>query len=537
MAKSSKKKQVKKVVKVQENVTDLNAFFDKYMWLVIPILTIVYFITSKYSIGFYQDDEIAQYVNMLEFWHVPALILGNAPKPGYKILMVLPALISYDTVLIVNSLIASLTVYLSYFLIKAYKINYAYFGAFILATQPLFFDLSFRSYPEIFTALLVVCFSLLWKKEKYIYAGLVLGYIYTIRQEYALLIIVMAILFFRRKAYIAILSMGVFPLLYNLLGFMKTGDILFIYSEMQKVSGYLTNSQGVDHYFKMYIFIIGPVCFTLFFLGYLGFLGYSNKAKEYFMSYLIPYLIFTFVFLTHVFTMLNDGPNPGNWRYLLHISPIAALFATKGLDNLADITFKRTGLIIMGIVGFVVLIFLSKGTNGFIMTEETEYSKFLIVISILVLSLILWKNSKTKYLNNMSLILVGLSIVYLFINFEPKKLSTENVTVKDVATYVDGNYQLDGERQLLTNHALFRFYSGLFKDNVGKFKPLQSGTLGEAPPGTILVWESHYGYRPEPAWGNDVSLDMLQQDTTSYKFIKQFISPDQRFGAFIFEKK
>lgn len=536
MAKKKSNKAVKKTVKVQKNVTDLNAFFDKYIWLVIPILTIVYFITSKYSVGFYQDDEIAQYVNMLEFWHDPATILGNAPKPGYKIFMVLPALISYDTVLIVNSLISALTVFLSYHLIKVYKINYAYFGALLLATQPLFFDLSFRSYPEIFTALLVVVFSLLWKKDKYVYAGLVLGYIYTIRQEYALLIIIMAIIFFRRKAYLAILSMAVFPLLYNFLGFLKTGDILYIYSEMQKVSGYVTASQGVGHYFKMYIFIIGPVCFTLFFLGYLGFLGYSNKFKEYVMSYLIPYLIFTFVFLTHVSTMLNDGPNPGNWRYLLHISPIAALFATKGLDNLSDAVFKRTGIIITGVIAFVVLIFLSKGTNGFIMTDEAEYSKFLIVAAILALSLLLSIKSKTKFLNNMSLILIGLSIVYLLINFEPKKLSTENVTVKEVASYVDQNYKLDNDRELLTNHALFRFYSGLFKDNVGKFKPLQSGTLAEAPPGSILVWESHYGYRPEPAWGNDVSLEMLQQDST-YKFINQFISPDKRFGAFIFEKQ
>lgn len=537
MTKSSKKKQVKKLVRVQENVTDLNAFFDKYIWLVIPILTIVYFITSKYSVGFYQDDEIAQYINMLEFWHDPALILGNAPKPGYKIFMVLPALISYDTVLIVNSLIASLTVFFTYHLIKTYKVNYAFFGALILALQPLFFDLSFRSYPEIFTALLVVGFLLLYQKDKFVWSGLLLGYIYTVRQEYALLILVMIVFFYRKKAMLAIPAMAVFPLLYNFLGFLKTGDILYIYSEMQKVSGYVTASQGADHYFKMYIFIIGPVCFALFFLGFLGFLGYSNKYKQYITPFILPYIIFVSVFMTHVFTMLNDGPNPGNWRYLLHISPIAVLFATKGLNNLADITFKRTNMIITGLIAFVTLILLSKGTNGFIMTEESEYSKFLIILAFLALSIILWSNLSQKYLNNMSLILIGLAIVYLFINFESKKLSTENVTVKDVATYVDGNYQLEGDKHLLTNHALFRFYSNLFKDNVGDFKPLQSGTLAEAPAGSILVWESHYGYRPDPAWGNDVSLDMLQQDTTSYKFVKQFISPDQRFGAFIFEKK
>ena len=108
------------------------------------------------SAGFYQDDEIAQYINMINFWHDPGAILGNGPKPGYKIFMVVPAYFGYDYVLMMNSLIASITVYMTYVLLKTYKVNYAVIGALLLATQPMFVELSYRSYSEIFTALFVL---------------------------------------------------------------------------------------------------------------------------------------------------------------------------------------------------------------------------------------------------------------------------------------------------------------------------------------------------------------------------------------------
>jgi hypothetical protein len=68
---------------------------------------------------------------------------------------------------------------------------------------------------------------------------------------------------------------------------------------------------------------------------------------------------------------------------------------------------------------------------------------------------------------------------------------------------------------------------------MNSFKKLDSKTLASAPKGSVIIWESHYGYRPE--FLNDVPLDSLQ-DSTRYKLVKQFISSDKRFGSFVFEK-
>ena len=169
--------------------------------------------------------------------------------------MVLPALVSYDFVLIVNAFIASLAVYFTYKLLKVYEIPYAYFGALLLALQPLFVDLSFRSYSEIFTALCIVIFLILYKKEKFIYAALLSGYIFTIRQEIAVFCLVLGVIFFLNKKYKEILIIGIFPVLYNLLGYIKTGDLYYVLTEIKTVSALVYNSQGVMHYFKVYIFV------------------------------------------------------------------------------------------------------------------------------------------------------------------------------------------------------------------------------------------------------------------------------------------
>jgi hypothetical protein len=331
--------------------------YSQYFWLIIPVLTILYYSYRNIAIGFYQDDEVAQYINMLQFWKDPWAILGNGPKPGYKIFTVIPALISYDAVLIFNSFIAGCTVYLTYLLLKSYKIGFAYIGALLLATQPLYVNLSFRSYSEIFTALLIVTFLILYNKEKYLLSGLLLGYIYTVRQEIALLIIVIAILFIRKKEYLPAAALVVFPIIYNVLGFIKTGDPLFVLTEMKSVAGLNYKSQGLFHYFKVYIFIVGPVCLTMFMAGFWGFFADTSQYKKYIEKYLLPYIIFISIFIIQMLTMISDGPNPGNWRYLLHISPVCALFANVGVNNIIYGKNKNVYYSIIGIFTIIVLIF------------------------------------------------------------------------------------------------------------------------------------------------------------------------------------
>jgi len=88
---------------------DLDVFLDRYVWLLIPLLVLLYYWFSAGSTGFYQDDEIGHYRNIRQFWGDPFSIMGNQPKPGWKILMVLPGLFGFTGVVLAHCLAAALT--------------------------------------------------------------------------------------------------------------------------------------------------------------------------------------------------------------------------------------------------------------------------------------------------------------------------------------------------------------------------------------------------------------------------------------------
>ena len=140
---------------------DLDQYLHKYIWLLLPILIIVYYLYSTNSTGFYQDDEIGHYRNIRAFWSDPFSIMGNQPKPGWKILLVLPGLLGFPGVLIAHCAITALTVVATYYLGRALRIKNSFVIAILLAVQPLFLQLSFRSYSEI-TAACVAVLMVLW---------------------------------------------------------------------------------------------------------------------------------------------------------------------------------------------------------------------------------------------------------------------------------------------------------------------------------------------------------------------------------------
>lgn len=520
----------KSTLKMESKAPNLDKILEKYFWIIIPVLAIVYYLVSKSSSGFYQDDEMGHYLNMRDFWSHPGAILGNWPKTGYKLIMVLPSLLGYQGVLFFNSLIASVTVYMSYVLLRQYKINYAFFGALILALQPLYFDLSFRSYAEIFSGLLLLLTIYFYKRDKLFLSGLILGYLFTVRQEVAVLGLVLAVMFIMRKNYLAVLSLGIFPLLYMFAGYLQSGDIMFIINEMKNVGemDFGGANRGAMHYFKVYIFIVGPVCLTLFLSGYLGFIG--KNAKEYFKKYDLVYIVFTLMFLIPVALMMK-GTNPGTWRYLLPVSPLAAFFATVGLNNISDIKFKNIFLGIGGVLVLITLAALSYKSNGLDMTEVSEYTKVLFLGILLIAAIIISRTDTRKYLNTFAIVGLILAGGYLFMNYEPRKFNPENEAIIKIGEYVN-TPEVKDKNVYYTNSNIL-FFGDIFGERGKKFQTLNMENLSKAEKGSVIIWDTHYGYRPE--YKKDVKLDVLK-DSLNYKLLNQFMSTDRKFAAYAFEK-
>ena len=253
---------------------NLDDLVDRYIWLLVPILVIVYYWFSTGSTGFYQDDEIGHYRNIRGFWGDPFSIMGNQPKPGWKILMVLPGLFGFTGVALAHCLVAALTVVFTYKLGRALGWRNSVVGAVLLAFQPLYLQLAFRSYSEITAGLFVVLMIWWYYKGWFIPAALASSYIFTIRQEFALVSIGLGIIFLVKKKWLPFVLLGAAPVVLGLIGWVHTGNAMWLIDDMRRIGlGVEVPHKPFWHYFETFIYIIGPVCLALFLAGYWSFLS------------------------------------------------------------------------------------------------------------------------------------------------------------------------------------------------------------------------------------------------------------------------
>jgi len=514
---------------------DLDARFWKYYWLVIPALATTYYVYSSVSTGFYTDDEIGHFLNMREFWSNPGVIIGNWSKPGWKLFMILPSLAGYNFVLLFNSVIASTTVYLTILLARKYQLKNTFLLVFLLGLQPIFWELSFRSYAEIFTGLIIVLMCYLFVIEKYNYSMLVSGYLFLLRQESALIIILLAFYLFYKKQYLAVLYAAVFPAALQIIGTIAfSGDYWWMVKDIAQLKAMDFNvgtDRGFFFYFLNYIFIVGPTTLALFLLGYFSFLGKGTDKRTYFQRFGIAYVVFTGFFLTQCY-LVWQGTNAGLLRYLLPVSPLAAIFALVGVNTLSKLEHRNLSLGILSLMTVLTLLFLSRETNGWFMTDQTEYAKFFIVLAITITFSAAVYVKKSPSAKTIYAVLVVTSIFYIYYKVPPTKLSPELQAVKNITQwYISSEFK---DRPLLYSHTAIPFY--LYASNIDKKDKIYM-TLEElknAPIGSICIWDSHYSYNPRYA-NRNTNITFFQSNT-NFKLIRDFNTNDKGFRAFVFEK-
>jgi hypothetical protein len=290
---------------------------------------------------------------------------------------------------------------------------------------------------------------------------------------------------------------------------------------------------GIDrsffHYFQVYIYITGPVVFALFLAGIVYPFTLKNK-KDFLQKELIIYLFFFVVLLFQCY-LVAKGTNPGSWRYLLQVSPFASLIALIGFNEAVNLKTKK--YVIPTLIGaaVVVLLFLSKESTGLLITDKAEYTKLAAVILLTGAFMFFVQLSKTVKFRQLIAVTAILVIGYTFYSEKPKQQGPENISVSKIAEWYKQN--ADKSMPVLYNHSLILFYGDVYGEQKKNFKMLNMKALEEAPKGTIVIWDSHYSYRPE--YKNDTKLEFLQNNT-NYKLLNQLVSSDRRFGAFIFEK-
>jgi hypothetical protein len=514
---------------------DLDAFTDKYIWLLLPLLILLYFWFSAGSTGFYQDDEIGHYRNIRQFWGDPFSIMGNQPKPGWKILLVLPGLFGFTGVALAHCAIAALTVVMTYKLGRAIKMKNATMAAIFLAAQPLYLQISFRAYSEITAALFLVLSLYFYYKDRWVWAALASSYVFAIRQEFALVSLGLGVIFLMRRQWLPFLLLAWTPVTLALIGWLSTGNPSWLFDDMQRIGlGVEVPHKPFWHYFETYVYMVGPVILTLLVLGYWKQFLPLDRAKEQISRHGFLFFTFTIMFAWAVFSawdVPNFGANPGHWRYMLSIAPLTAIYAAMGVNSLFESKNRTIGLSLLGAAALVGVLFLARDTNGLILIDQPRWDHVGMMIAVLIIAAAFAGARMLSGPVFVSFLLVA-TVGFTLYAEKPRELDNEAKTVKQAAEWYLEQPEEFQQRPLYGNHVLFRYFADIDITDTNRDRSMQLETLVEAPRGSVVIWDSHYG---NSQFGGNVPMEFFQQNP-AYKVLEQFVAVDQTFGILVFEK-
>lgn len=551
MSKSSVKKATPPKVdnrKTQPPKLELNKKQDdRYVYMFAGLAAIAYYLISFKSTGFYQHDEIAHYINMIDFWKDPKIIMSNFAKPGYKLFYVLPAMLGENFLKIYNVIFASLSCVLVYKIARIFDSRFAYLSFFLIALQPYWIQLSFRNYADSFSGLMLIAGLYAHYKGKFPISTLIISYLFTVRQEFAFLLAFYGIWLLWNKKFICVLLGAVFPLLYGFAGFLISGDPLWLINDALLTSASVSAEfpkLGFDNFFKMSAVIWNAVITTLlvlffvtsilrkttlfdkqkFLKDYPGTSGYKSAA--FIVVCFLVYFLFHCMLNLKAKTIFMGGT--GNLRYMAAVAPCVALLAIIGLDRLAYI--KKVNVIIGALIVFSILVglFQCYDHNNIVFDMNTRnWNALFITIATSIAVLTLKKPIPLTYT------LIVLMLLFDITSIKLIKMSEEDKSIIRVSK-IPLIQEAVMKDKIYTNHIFFKY--NFYKINPScTVRAFDSTIMSSIPVGSIVIWDSHYSFRPRL---NPKHLPLTYFNTHANEFAlhQNFISTDRRFQAAVFQK-
>jgi len=154
-------------------------------------------------------------------------------------------------------------------------------AALLLAAQPLFLQLSFRSYSEITAGLFLVLSLYFYYKDQHVFAALASSYIFSIRQEFAIVSLGLGAVYLFRRKWIPFLLLAWTPAVLALIGWAHTGNVMWLLDDMRRIGlGVEVPHRHFWHYFEVYVFMVGPVTLALAAAGFAGLFYPPAEAKD-----------------------------------------------------------------------------------------------------------------------------------------------------------------------------------------------------------------------------------------------------------------
>ena len=505
------------------------------------ILAFFYFFYSHLSEGFYQHDEAGHFISMKAFWKDPHLILGTWQKTGFKLLYVVPALLGETFMTILNCIVAAFSAFLTYKITKNYGSRYSLLAFFLIALQPMWLQISFRTYAETTAAFLFLLAIFTHQRKQYLLTVLIISYLTLVRQEMYLFLALYGVFLIYRKDFRAILIGAIPQVFITIWGYIANGNFLYILKST--IARDVSHSgayprHGIDHFAKFSEHIFGAIALTLI-IGYLAVI--IIKWKKPIWEVLLPTLL---IFVMYsVFNIQKDGlslPTAQNFRLLSSIAPLVAILGAFSLDEVY--TYKKKHLLLIVFIPFLFAVgnYMTYEVSGIHFGDARNWIPLIFAIITAAIYFLPLPKLNNKIITT---IIVLLSLIYIKADVKPYPLSAEDKTMKELARWFElqasresQNTPVRFDRQIYAEHTLFFYYLDKTKYDFPKqVKHINEENIKQAPLKSIIVWDSHYSYRPKLR-ENSLPSSYFENRPHEFKQIKEFISSTRKFKAKIFLK-
>jgi hypothetical protein len=212
-----------------EEKTKLYLFFTGF------VLIQVFFLLFNQSVyGFGGLENILQYRNAKFSFEHPELLFGS--NPFYTLLLVPFSQFGYLIAKTFNLLLAVFTLLLSARIVNKLFPGNELFTLILIAFSPVFFQLSASCLPGILFGFLLVAAIYLFIQNRYVFSAVVLSFIPLVDITGLMILIVFIVAFILNRTYRFIPYFFVGIVLYSIIGYFVSGDILWL---IHKFSNFL----------------------------------------------------------------------------------------------------------------------------------------------------------------------------------------------------------------------------------------------------------------------------------------------------------
>ncbi len=554
--------------------------FNRQHWPAVGVILLYVIASITYGLlsnGTWDDDCPTRYYNTLNALNRPKEFISLWNRPLFVLLFFIPIHLGKYVILAGMVLITSIAAWALYLGLQKMNIKNAVMVLPFLLFQAFYFGVSRNGLTEPL-AVALICFGYFFFAHKnWIWFAIMGSLIPLARLELSVLLLIWAILLIQQKQFRLILVLGVPVFLWNLVGFIADGELLWLLKSAKGDGANSYGHQAFNHYFLRYIYVVGPVVFFFFFIGL-----WNRLVAHKFDLFVVGQCILGFMLYVMFGWKLNMGDSAGFLRNLIPISPMVAIIAVHGFNRWMDKisaknepieipeeqaikpvaetskpitsskksapkpqtgTIKKeakvkssTNYVILDSLVLLVLVyvFYSKVLRGHHkLLEDVSYLNLAVsgvIFAVFVLSWLLFRKKMVAGLKAVLMVLVLFGSMAYTLVTEPwdAHMNPERAAMEEMANLWTGSYLKD--LPTMCNHIWF-YWSKDLKRNDPQFKEVLLKNLDSAEVGSLLIWETHYSNR----LGADVPQDSLLKRSDLIELHK-VRATDNSFAVVLYQK-